>query len=107
MRSSLLESVLVIEFQTTEAYCSFDLTIALYSIRRLSRVEKENVIVRINANNYIVHEKKMYVLMKMEFLINIFSQIIDTVSSQYRRITKSVLIIQYSRFPGKGSNSTY
>jgi hypothetical protein len=43
--------------------------------------------------------------MKMEIRNNMHSQILDIVSSQYRRITKPVLIIQYSRFPGKGNNS--
>jgi hypothetical protein len=54
MRSSLLESVFVIEFETIDAYFNFDLTIAIYSIRRLSRGEKENMIVPINNNNFIV-----------------------------------------------------
>jgi hypothetical protein len=49
---------MVIEIQT-DAYSDFDLTIAMYSIRRLSRVEKENVIVRINPNNFIVCENKI------------------------------------------------
>jgi hypothetical protein len=53
-----LASVFVIEFQTTEAYSNVDLTIAIYSIRRLSRVEKENVVVRINPNNFIECENK-------------------------------------------------
>jgi hypothetical protein len=48
----------VIEFQTTEAYSNFDLTIAIYSIRRLSRVEKEKVIVPMNPDNSIVCENK-------------------------------------------------
>jgi hypothetical protein len=48
----------VIEIQTKDAYSNFDLTIAIYSIRRLSRVEKEKVIVRISQNNFIVCENK-------------------------------------------------
>jgi hypothetical protein len=59
MRSNLLESVFVIELQTTDAYSNFDLTIAIYSIGRHSRVERENVIVRINPNNLIVCENKI------------------------------------------------
>jgi hypothetical protein len=42
-RSSLLESVIVTEFQATEAYSSLDLTKAKYSISRLYMVEKKNV----------------------------------------------------------------
>jgi hypothetical protein len=37
-------------------------------------------------------------LTKMEFLINMYSKILDKISSQYKRIAKSVLIIQKSRF---------
>jgi hypothetical protein len=58
MRSSLLESVLVTEFQTTEAYSNFDLTKAKYSVNKLSMVEKEKVIVRINPNNLKACENK-------------------------------------------------
>jgi hypothetical protein len=56
MRSSLLESVLVTEFQTTEAYSNFALTKAKYSINKLSMVEK--LIVRINPNNFKACENK-------------------------------------------------
>jgi hypothetical protein len=52
-RSSLLESVIVTEFQATKAYSSLYLTKAKYSISRLFMVEKENVIVRNNPNNFI------------------------------------------------------
>jgi hypothetical protein len=58
MRSSLLESVLVTEFQTTEAYSNFALTKAKYSINKLSMVEKEKVIVQINPNNFKACENK-------------------------------------------------
>jgi hypothetical protein len=58
MRSSLLESVLVTEFQTTEAYSNFALTKAKYSIHKLSMVEMEKVIVRINPNNFKACENK-------------------------------------------------
>jgi hypothetical protein len=57
MHSSLLESVIVTEFQATEAYSSFDLTKAKYRISRLYIVEKENVSLRINPNNFIAREK--------------------------------------------------
>jgi hypothetical protein len=46
-----LKSVIVREFQATEAYSSLDLIKAKYNISRLSEVEKGNVIVRINNNN--------------------------------------------------------
>jgi hypothetical protein len=58
MRSSLLESAIVTEFQATEAYSSLDLTKAKYSTSRLSMIEKENVIARINSNNFIAYEKR-------------------------------------------------
>jgi hypothetical protein len=45
MLSSLLESVIIMYFQATEAYLSLDLTKVKYNISRLSEVEKENVIV--------------------------------------------------------------
>jgi hypothetical protein len=41
---SLLGSVFIIEFHNIEAYSNLDLTIAIYSIRKLPRVEMENVI---------------------------------------------------------------
>jgi hypothetical protein len=58
MRSSLLDSVVVTEFQATEAYYSLYLTKAKYSISKLSKVEKENVIARIIPSNFIVCEKR-------------------------------------------------
>jgi hypothetical protein len=45
MRSSLLASVIITEFQATEAYSNLDLTKANYGISTLSVVEEENVIV--------------------------------------------------------------
>jgi hypothetical protein len=56
-RSSLLESVILREFQATGAHSSLDLTKAKYSISRLSTVEKENESVRINPSNFIAGEK--------------------------------------------------
>jgi hypothetical protein len=53
MHSSLLESVTVTEFQAAEAYFSLDLIKAKHSISRFPLVEKENVIIRINDNNFI------------------------------------------------------
>jgi hypothetical protein len=40
-------------------------------------------------------------------LINKYSQILDTVGSQNKRITKPVLIIQNSHFPGEGNNPDF
>jgi hypothetical protein len=45
MRSSLLKSIVVTEFQGTEIYSSLDLTQAKYNTSRLPKVEKEKVIV--------------------------------------------------------------
>jgi hypothetical protein len=58
MRSSLLKSVIVKEFQAIEAYSSIDLIKAKYSISRLSKAEKENVIVRISPSNFNACEKR-------------------------------------------------
>jgi hypothetical protein len=52
MCSSLLESVIITEFQETEACSSLDLTKAKYSIDRLSEVQKENVILPISHSNF-------------------------------------------------------
>jgi hypothetical protein len=57
MRSSVLASVVVIEFQTTEAYSSLDLTKVKYNIYiyiyRHSREENEKVKVRTSPSNLI------------------------------------------------------
>jgi hypothetical protein len=58
VRSSLLESAIVTEFQAAEAYSSFDLTKAKYGISRMAMVENENVIVRSNPNNFNAREKR-------------------------------------------------
>jgi hypothetical protein len=55
--SSLLESVILAEFQATASYYSLDLTKEKYSISTPSMVEKENVIVGINPKNFIACEK--------------------------------------------------
>jgi chorismate-pyruvate lyase len=57
-RSSLLESVIVTEFQATEAYSSLDLTKANYSITRLFVAEKEKASIRIKPNSFIECEKR-------------------------------------------------
>jgi hypothetical protein len=56
LRSSLLESVSVTEFQASEAYSSADLTKAKYSISTLPTVEEKIVGVEIKPNNSILCE---------------------------------------------------
>jgi hypothetical protein len=58
MRSSLLESVIVIEFHATETYQSLDQTKEKYNISKLCVVEKENIIVRINPRKFAASEKR-------------------------------------------------
>jgi hypothetical protein len=65
MPSSLLQPVIVLEFQTTDAYSSLDLTKAKHSISRLSMVAKENVNVRINPSNSM-----MIIIMMMIMIVN-------------------------------------
>jgi hypothetical protein len=103
MRSSLLESAVVREFQATEAYSSLDLIKAKYSISRLSMVEMENVIVGISPSE----KNKIDMTMKMKFAIDMHTQILNTICSQCKRISKSVLIIQNVHFPGKRNDSNF
>jgi hypothetical protein len=57
-------------------------------------VEKENLSVRINPNSFIECEKKKIdMTMKMKFAINMYTQILNTISSEYNRVSKSVPII--------------
>jgi hypothetical protein len=44
IRLNLLQPLIVIEFPSTEAYSSLDLTNVKYSIIKLPKVEKKNVI---------------------------------------------------------------
>jgi hypothetical protein len=71
MRSSLLESVIVTEFQPAETYSSVDLTKGKYSICRLSKQEKENI-VRISLVISVHVEKKIDMVMKMKFAFNMY-----------------------------------
>jgi hypothetical protein len=52
MRSSLLASVDVIEFQTTEAYSNLDLTNVKYSTYKQSREDNLKVMERIRLRKY-------------------------------------------------------
>jgi hypothetical protein len=45
--------------------------------------------------------------MKIKFAINMYTQILNTISSQYNRVSKSVLIIQNVRFSGKRNYSNF
>jgi hypothetical protein len=68
----------------------------------VSKVEKENVIVRISHRNFIACDKNQIdMTMKMKFAINMHSQILNTISSQCKKISESVLIIQNLLLPGK------
>jgi hypothetical protein len=63
MLSSLLTSLEVMEFHTTEAYSSLDLTELIYSIKRLSRDEMEVVRVSTRPHNlYLVKIFSQHVL---------------------------------------------
>jgi hypothetical protein len=56
MRSNLVESVDVMEFQATEAYSNLDLTSARYSTYKESREENLKVIERMRPSNFIHSE---------------------------------------------------
>jgi hypothetical protein len=53
MRSSLLASVEVIKFHTTDAYSNLGPTSEKYKINKLSRVENEKVILRMGPKSLI------------------------------------------------------
>jgi hypothetical protein len=57
MRSSLLASVDVTEFQTTDAYSSLDLTNVIYTLSIHSRDEKLKVMLQTRPNSLIQWEK--------------------------------------------------
>jgi hypothetical protein len=106
MRSSLLGSVIVTEFQATEAYSSLDLTKAKYSISRLSMIEKENVIVRISPNNFIAHEKnKMSIMMKMKFTINIVTRGLTEKRCQRNGLCEATADLTHVRGNGYARNN--
>jgi hypothetical protein len=46
-------------------------------------------------------------MMEMKFTINIYTKILNTICSQYKRISKSVLIVKHVRFSGKRNNSNF
>jgi hypothetical protein len=56
MRSSLLTTVDVIEFQTTEAYSNLDLTNVKYSTYKQSREENLRARERIRPNSFMQSE---------------------------------------------------
>jgi hypothetical protein len=55
-----LESVFVTDTLAVEAYWGLDMTKAKYSISTLSKVEEEKFILRMNASNFFLWEKKEY-----------------------------------------------
>jgi hypothetical protein len=57
MRSSLLASVDVIEFLTTEAYSNLDLTKVKYSTDKQSKEKNLKVMERIRPNSFMHSEK--------------------------------------------------
>jgi hypothetical protein len=46
-------------------------------------------------------------MMKMKFTTNMYTQILNTISSEYKRISEPVLIFQSIRFSGKINNSNF
>jgi hypothetical protein len=58
MRSSLLASVDVIEFQSMDTYSSLDLTNVIHSLSIHSRDEKLKVMLRTRPNSLIYNERK-------------------------------------------------
>jgi hypothetical protein len=79
-RSSLLESVIVTEFQATEAFSSLDQTKAKYSISRLSMVEKENISARINPNSFNACEERKSTLLLLLLLLLLLSLLLSSSS---------------------------
>jgi hypothetical protein len=75
----------------------FELIKPKYGTSRLSKLRKQNVIVRISPSNYSAREKEKRHDDKMDMHI----QILNTMCSQYARISESVLIAQNVRLPGK------
>jgi hypothetical protein len=54
---------------------SLDVTKAKYSISRLSVVEKQNVVIRINPSNFVAHEQEINIMMKIKITVNLHTQI--------------------------------
>jgi hypothetical protein len=52
-------------------------------------------------------KKKINMMIKMKFTINIYTQIRNKVCSLYKRFYKCVLIVKNVHFPGKGNNSNF
>jgi hypothetical protein len=89
-----------ISILATEAHSSLDLTKAKCNISRLRW--RGDVIVRISPSNFSAFEKKKIdMTMRMKFAINMHTQILNAVFSQYKGISESVLIMQNVRLPGK------
>jgi hypothetical protein len=93
MRSSLLASVVVTEFHTTEAYSSLDLINVQYNIYKEPRQEKGKVIYSPNKTKLLDTLRKYVVdmIMEMQFRINKHTQVFNRVGTGYGGMTKFVL----------------
>jgi hypothetical protein len=90
MRSSLLASVDVFEFQATDAYSSLDLTNVIYDLCVHSREEKVKAMLRTRLNSLIRRTTRKImvdVVMKMKFGINKLFQVFNRV----------VLVMEYRK----------
>jgi hypothetical protein len=54
-----------------------------------------------------MRKQKINMTKKMKFAINMRTQILNKICSQYKGISESVLIIQNVRFPGKRDDSDF
>jgi hypothetical protein len=54
-----------------------------------------------------MHVKKEIGMTKMKFAINMQTQILNRICSQYKGISKPVLIIQNVRLPGKRDDTNF
>lgn len=60
--------------------------------------------VQVNANNFLACGKKKIDIMKTKLTINMCTQIIHTICSKYKRVSKFILIVQNVNFPRKTNN---
>jgi hypothetical protein len=54
-----------------------------------------------------VHVEEIDMMMKMKFALNMHTQILKKIRSQYKGVYKSVLIIQDVRLPGNRDDSNF
>jgi hypothetical protein len=106
MRSNLLASVDVNEFQTTDAYSSLDLTNVMYNLSVHTR-EVES-----NATNWTqlvntMRENTVVMVKEMRFRVNKYSRVFYRVGPGYRELAMFIIINQYAGFPGEGCNFSF